>query len=258
MMTIEAFSKRSGLSKSTLRYYESEGLLQTTRGENGYRLFSEDQIHKAQLIQSLRLADVPISEIKRYLHAALPEREQLKQGWIEELRRKHQLLGIGLQYLESSGEKESIFLVEHEAETIIWFAEEAPMGGFNETFFRRGKELRQVRISYHNTYLKYLSGLNSVKALVGFGISKRDLAHVDHVHDIYSIENLPSSVCLTLPFTEPIFKIAEAYKALVKYAYTHEWIAAGPIIEKYKGADSRRMEILLPVAKLHKMEGKRG
>jgi DNA-binding transcriptional MerR regulator len=44
-MTIQTFSNRTGLPSSTLRYYEKEGLIKPDiRGENGYRLYREEQI----------------------------------------------------------------------------------------------------------------------------------------------------------------------------------------------------------------------
>ncbi|WP_050946917.1 MerR family transcriptional regulator [Parageobacillus thermoglucosidasius] len=66
-MTIQTFSKRTGISKSALRYYESENLLHPIRSKNGYRLYSKDQIATVKLISSLRLAGVPIKDIRMYL-----------------------------------------------------------------------------------------------------------------------------------------------------------------------------------------------
>ncbi|MED0716388.1 MerR family transcriptional regulator [Aeribacillus composti] len=59
---MQTFSKRTGILKSALRYYESENLLHPIRSENGYRLYSEEQIATVKLISSLRLADVPIKK----------------------------------------------------------------------------------------------------------------------------------------------------------------------------------------------------
>lgn len=53
--------------KSDLRYYEEMNLLiRKKRSSNGYRVYSEDQITTVKLISSLRLAGIPIKEIKNY------------------------------------------------------------------------------------------------------------------------------------------------------------------------------------------------
>ncbi|MFK7692027.1 MerR family transcriptional regulator [Paenibacillus sp. HJGM_3] len=62
-MKINAFSYRTGLSPSALRFYDRKGLLSPTRMSNGYRLYSEDQIGTALQIHSLRQADVPLEDI---------------------------------------------------------------------------------------------------------------------------------------------------------------------------------------------------
>lgn len=44
-MSIQAFSERTGISKSTLRYYESTNLLRPAgRNTSGYRVYSETQV----------------------------------------------------------------------------------------------------------------------------------------------------------------------------------------------------------------------
>ena len=41
-MTIREIEARTGLPRANVRYYESEGLIRPTRGENGYRNYSEE------------------------------------------------------------------------------------------------------------------------------------------------------------------------------------------------------------------------
>jgi DNA-binding transcriptional MerR regulator len=82
-MTIQTFSKRTGISKSALRYYESENLL------HGYRLYSEDQIATIKLISSLRLAGVSIKDIQMYLKENEVVRQQMIRNWIKKLKEKH-------------------------------------------------------------------------------------------------------------------------------------------------------------------------
>ena len=41
-MNIAEAERRTGLSRANIRFYEKEGLLTPTRGENGYRDYTED------------------------------------------------------------------------------------------------------------------------------------------------------------------------------------------------------------------------
>ena len=72
LMNIQDFSERTGISKSTLRYYEQKNLLiPSERSANGYRVYSNDQIATVKFISSLRLADIPIKDIKVYLDGTI-------------------------------------------------------------------------------------------------------------------------------------------------------------------------------------------
>ncbi len=62
--TIGKFAKRFGLSRSTLLYYDTLGLLVPTgRGANGYRLYSDADVRRMEAIQRYRSAGIPLKEI---------------------------------------------------------------------------------------------------------------------------------------------------------------------------------------------------
>ena len=42
-MNIAEAERRTGLTRANIRFYEKEGLLKPTRGENGYRDYTEDK-----------------------------------------------------------------------------------------------------------------------------------------------------------------------------------------------------------------------
>ncbi|MCL1963699.1 MAG: MerR family transcriptional regulator [Firmicutes bacterium] len=68
--TIRDLSNASGLSRSTLLYYESIGLLKAEeRSEAGYRLYSDKSITRLRQICTYRDAGVPLSEIARILES---------------------------------------------------------------------------------------------------------------------------------------------------------------------------------------------
>ncbi len=68
------FAQLYGVSKDTLLYYDKIGLFRPRlRAENGYRLYSLDQLHQFDLILMLRLANLPIEDIAAYLNDCQPE-----------------------------------------------------------------------------------------------------------------------------------------------------------------------------------------
>ncbi|MCK0111879.1 MerR family transcriptional regulator [Ornithinimicrobium sp. F0845] len=69
-MRIAEVSTRSGVPPSTLRYYESVGLLQPTRGANGYRVFEEMDLERLGFIAAAKRLGLELPEIRRLLTLA--------------------------------------------------------------------------------------------------------------------------------------------------------------------------------------------
>ncbi len=68
MYTIGQLSQRSGLSRSTLLYYDRQGLLSPSgRTESNYRLYNEKDMAKLDLILNYRQTGVSLEQIKQLL-----------------------------------------------------------------------------------------------------------------------------------------------------------------------------------------------
>ncbi|MFZ1388043.1 MAG: MerR family transcriptional regulator [Thiolinea sp.] len=68
MYTIGQICKRFGLSRSTLLYYDSIGLLPaSTRSPSGYRLYTEQALHRMAQVQTYREAGLPLETIQTLL-----------------------------------------------------------------------------------------------------------------------------------------------------------------------------------------------
>jgi MerR family copper efflux transcriptional regulator len=67
-MTIGELSKTTGLTTKTIRFYESIGLIdKAERGENGYRVYTDNQIETLALIKNARDLGLPIPQIKKLM-----------------------------------------------------------------------------------------------------------------------------------------------------------------------------------------------
>lgn len=67
-MTRGQLAKQTGLSAATIRYYEEQGILpKPSRGENGYRLYTEDYLVKIKFIKDTKQLGYPLKEIQEVL-----------------------------------------------------------------------------------------------------------------------------------------------------------------------------------------------
>lgn len=65
-MIISEFSKRTGVSPSTLRYYEDKGLIRVRRDAGGRRDYSEQDAEWVKFIKRLKDTGMGLNEIKHY------------------------------------------------------------------------------------------------------------------------------------------------------------------------------------------------
>jgi Cu(I)-responsive transcriptional regulator len=66
-MNIGEAGKRSGISPKMIRHYESIGLLNAARQENGYRVYSDSDVHRLVFIRHGRDAGFSMAQIKALL-----------------------------------------------------------------------------------------------------------------------------------------------------------------------------------------------
>ena len=72
LMTVGELARRTGLSIKAIRQYEALGLIYSAgRSEGGYRLFDDEALWCAQVIQTLRSLGLTIKEIERLASAYL-------------------------------------------------------------------------------------------------------------------------------------------------------------------------------------------
>lgn len=66
-MRISQLAERSGVPATTLRYYESAGLLAADRTPSGYRMYGEDAVTRLAFIGSAKHLGLPLDEIGELL-----------------------------------------------------------------------------------------------------------------------------------------------------------------------------------------------
>ncbi len=93
-MNIGAASERSNLPAKTIRYYEEIALIKPARLDNGYREYSDNDLHRLRFLQRARSLGFTIEECRTLLslyedkHRASADVKSIAQSKIEEIDRK--------------------------------------------------------------------------------------------------------------------------------------------------------------------------
>ena len=66
-MRISQLAERSGVPATTLRFYESSGLLAAERSDAGYRLYGDDAVRRLGFISAAKHLGLPLEEIAELL-----------------------------------------------------------------------------------------------------------------------------------------------------------------------------------------------
>ncbi|WP_010097158.1 MerR family transcriptional regulator [Ornithinibacillus scapharcae] len=177
-LTIQNFSKRTGLSPSRLRFYDKKGVLvPSARLENGYRAYSIEQIYDAKMIDSLRQANIKIQEIKQFQEATFSERNLLLDGWKLELDKQLKVLTAARSYIRglSPEEPPTIMLSKWEKpKSFIWekFEVERKPHPFKDCFQITRKRLDEIGIQHSKEVYVRTERINGNKIIgeVGFEI----------------------------------------------------------------------------------------
>ena len=81
LLTIGAVARRSGVAPSALRYYESRGLLGTTRTSGGHRLFHRSVLRRLAFVRAAQNVGLSLEEIADALAALPSSRTPTKADW---------------------------------------------------------------------------------------------------------------------------------------------------------------------------------
>jgi len=93
MLTVTQLARECGLSRTTILYYEREGLLAPAhRSENGYRWYGENEIQRLKTILSYRSYGLPISSIRTLLAQKGKSQAEILKDHFNELEREIQNL----------------------------------------------------------------------------------------------------------------------------------------------------------------------
>lgn len=121
--TVGEMAKLLGVTASTLRYYDKEGLLPfVERSSGGIRMFQESDIEWLQVIGCMKKAGMSIKDIKQYIEMALQGDETIGLR-LDMFRRQREALKAQMEELRHAME-----MVEYKC----WYYETAKAAGTTE------------------------------------------------------------------------------------------------------------------------------
>ncbi|MEP5731321.1 MAG: Cu(I)-responsive transcriptional regulator [Sulfitobacter sp.] len=93
-MNIKSVSASTGLPAKTIRYYEDIGLVMPQRQANGYRVFSDSDVHKLAFLARARSLGFPVESCRSLLalyndkERASADVRRIAQSHLEEIGQK--------------------------------------------------------------------------------------------------------------------------------------------------------------------------
>jgi DNA-binding transcriptional MerR regulator/DNA gyrase inhibitor GyrI len=267
VFTIGEFSKITGLSVKTLRFYHEKGVLVPARvdRETGYRYYEKRHIDTARVITQLRSLEFTLEQI-----AALLENYDDEADILEHLEKQKAAIGEKQrQYRTLAGALERIISKEKEARMTLQ----------NSTFEVEEKTLEPLLIAgvrMKGRYDECGKGFGKIGKSMGWLISgKCFLLHYDGEFkeeadfeacmpvrkaksvDGISVRELPGCRCVTLLHQGPYEELNRSYAKIMAYVKEKGYEAVLPTREVYlkgpgmifKGNPKKYLtEIQIPVA----------
>lgn len=244
MLTIAQFADRTGISPSALRFYERKGLLVPARRlENGYRVYAPEQVAEAQLINSLRQADVSLADIGRFLDLDAAGRAALLARWRREATARLLTVQMAGQYLNRlQPDQPQIHLLQwEEPSTLLWFPVSAPPGPlpFADAAADLTRRLGNVLSGGYVRTLDLLNGMlkGEVGVRVQFRRGQRPPAEA-------RVQEIPPTLFAMLECTTADEKAAHR---IFRFMHEFGFTPTGLHLERYLEGESDRYQLLIAV-----------
>lgn len=244
LFTIGEFSRITGLTVKTLRFYHDEGLLvpALVDPQTGYRYYAGEQVETARIISYLRGLDFPVNEIASLLKSkgdeerlldAMERHKTVLQQRLKELRKVVRSIDQFIaQERQAATMSEANFDVQEKTIPPVLIAGIRMKGRYSEC----GKGFAKLG----RTFGRYISGAPL-------------LLHYDHEYkeedadfeacmplkqqgkatDGISVRELPGGRCVALVHKGPYEQLGRSYEKILKYARGKGYEIETPTREVY-------------------------
>ena len=244
VFTIGEFSKVTGLTVKTLRFYHEQGLLLPTSVDDstGYRYYDRSKIEIARIISHLRSVDLPLDEIGTILRnsgddADLREVMERQKSLLEtKIKRYREIVRSLNQFLVQEEEARrlmtvSSFQVEEKQTDAAMVAGIRMKGKYSDcgpVFSRLCKALGRY-LAGKPLMLFYDSEYRETDADIEPCVPVRNCQPVDGI----SIRQLPGGRCVSLLHKGPYDQLGQSYATILDYVRAKGYTVQLPTREVY-------------------------
>jgi DNA-binding transcriptional MerR regulator/DNA gyrase inhibitor GyrI len=243
VFTIGEFSRLSGLTVKTLRFYHEEGLLTPTAidDETGYRFYDSSKVELARTIAFLKSLDFSLAEIRELLQkvssdedltAELQRQRTVIDGKIRRLQRAAQSLD---EFLKAQREGKSImtqatFQCEEKVLPAIKIAAvrmKAPYDECGQGFAKIGKQ--------------FWNQICGPALMLFYDMDYQEVADYETCMPIrggkaqngIEVRDLPGGRCVSLLHQGPYEQLSQSYQKALAYAKEKGYCLVSPCREVY-------------------------
>ena len=100
VLSVGAVSKRCGVAVSALHFYESRGLIHSTRNAGNQRRYHKEVLRRVSVIKAAQRMGISLAEIGEQFEALPTHRAPSQQDWARMSRRWQASLDERIAYLE--------------------------------------------------------------------------------------------------------------------------------------------------------------
>ncbi|MBD3918395.1 MerR family transcriptional regulator [Paenibacillus sp. PR3] len=254
-LSINQFSDLTGISKSTLRFYDDKGLLcPQERLNNGYRVYTLGQMSDAKLINSLRQAGISLSDISGFLESDCDRQESIIEAWREETERKLLTIKLAKQYLNQfRPEYNDLHLLNwSEPKTFIWIRDKIPAASelpFKEKVNEHRFSLEKLGVNVVSHGYALIHDLENEWLLgeVGFEIaSQNSVMKIDFNNMDLRIESMQPMMWVSLTSHK---SLKHSCQRVFSFISKNGFIPAGSRIQRYYDHLDDYYELMIPIVK---------
>jgi DNA-binding transcriptional MerR regulator/effector-binding domain-containing protein len=244
VFTIGDFSRITGLTVKTLRFYHEKGLLTPTciDEQTGYRYYDRSKIETARVITHLRSLDLSLEEIGEILRSAGDDSdlreilERQKSALEAKIRRYRDVLHVLQQFLNHEAEArrimaQSSFQIEEKTTGAVLVAGIRMKGRYSDcgaAFARIARRFGR-QICGKPMLLHYDGEFRETDADFEVCLPVRDGKSVEGI----SVRDLPECPCVALLHQGPYDQLGRSYTRILEYVRAKGYEVVLPSREVY-------------------------
>ena len=171
MYTIGRLAARFGITRSTLLYYDSIGLLRPAgRSQGSYRLYSEKDAVRLEQIRTYRAAGLSLDDIKKILDGPEHDFKEVLENRLEELNSEMALLKSQQRVLIELLKNDELFEKFRVMNKETWVSLLEASGFSEDDMFNWHVEFERTAPEKHQKFLEFL-GIpeDEITAIRSFG-----------------------------------------------------------------------------------------